>query len=113
MEIRTWFEGEVTLPWRYRKIKETNEYRNRTDITKVVDQNIIKSTFLSFDEKHISRFLLNHVPAIILGLVIETDDPKLIPKQIEDYFGPTEIIGILEIDDNNRDEIEKIMLSSM
>jgi hypothetical protein len=109
VEFKTWAEGKIEVPWSYVIFEETNDYRNRQDLSIHVNKKTIASVFGSLDETVLKNFFDKNINAFILGSVISAANSDSVLQNLKKYFGYCEILGICEISDMNRDRINKIM----
>jgi hypothetical protein len=109
LEFKTWAEGSIDMPWPMVRFEEVDDYRNRLTLGTPVDQRKLRSTFMSFDEKLIRKFLEDHVPALILGCTMELPNPGEIIIELDRIFGYCEVLGICEVNEQTRDRVAEIM----
>jgi len=109
IEFKTWAEGTVDAPWPFVLFEETDDYRNRKDLTQQVPKKKVQLVFLSFNEDVCGKFLSENVSAIILGAVIKDRLMTEIYGEITRIFGFCEILGICEITESNQERIHMIM----
>jgi hypothetical protein len=112
VEFKTWAEGRIETPWPFVWFEETDEYRRRDDTKTPIPSQVTKSTFLTFNETSYRRFLDDHVAAVVIGAVIDVLDQRAVLAEIENVFGPCEIIGCMEITEANQELVEKMMCGS-
>lgn len=112
VEFKTWAEGRIEIPWPYVWFEEVNDYRDRNDLSKPIPIRKIEAAFSSMSEDAAEKFLMQHVPAVILGALIDTSGSHLLAGEIKRVFGYVEILGWQEVVEGNREQIEMIMKSA-
>jgi len=113
IEFKTWAEGTVDAPWPFVLFEETDDYRNRKDLTQRIPEKKVQSVFLSFNEEVCGKFLSENVSAVILGAVISADFPTEIQGKLNSVFGICEILGMCEISEENKERIRRVMESAV
>lgn len=108
-EFKTWAEGTVDCPWDLAKFEELPEYRLRSDLSILASANKVKGIFLSLDSNACTKFLKDYVAALVLGVVLDIDDLSEIKNLLTNVFGYCEIIGIMQVTEENKAEIDKVM----
>lgn len=109
VEFQTWAEGPINTPWPFVVLGAVDQYRPRGDTSVKIPASRVQSIFMGFDAGVIAEFLQEHVNGIEIGAVI--DVPKLddVDQAIKSIFGHCEILGRLEVNDQNRPTIARIM----
>jgi hypothetical protein len=108
-EFKTWAEGDIDIPWPWAKFEELPDYRLKSDTNVSASDSKVKSVFLSMDEKAATKFLMDYVAALVVGVILELDNPSDAAEQIKKIFGSCELLGICEINDDNKSYIDSIM----
>lgn len=109
LEFKTWFEGSAELPGQFRRIGEINDWRNKTNPIQPINQKYVQNVFSSFNESTVEKFLADHTPALIIGLLTDGENPVQITNYLESILGPIEVLGITEVTLKNQEIIDKIM----
>lgn len=109
LEFKTWMEGSVELPGKFRTIGEINDWRNKSNPTTPINPNYVQNIFGSLNEQTIEKFITDYIPALIIGLIIDIDDPNQIVPKLEQLLGPIELLGIVAVTAENYNNIDKIM----
>lgn len=113
IEYKVWAEGQVDVPWPFVVFGETNDYRYRYNLSRIVTHNELRSCFISMNSSRIDKFLENNVNAVILGSVISATSIDEVKGKIDLVFGFCEIIGIQLITKENFSKVAAIMDSAV
>lgn len=109
VEFKCWNEGEIDDPWPIVFFEETNEYRKRNDLTVVVPAGAVRKAFMDQNADTAMKFLMENVSTVILGAVIPGSSKFEALGELRQVFGVIEVIGVLEINDDNQSMISRIM----
>jgi hypothetical protein len=64
---------------------------------------------MGFDARVIADFLQEHIDGVEIGAVIDVPTRDDVDRAIKSIFGHSEILGRLEVNDQNRQTISRIM----
>lgn len=106
-EFETWREGQFTVPWNFRILEETNHYRSRHDLEVGISPSRIAAIFLNQDATACTRFLQEYVNGVVIGAIIPAQSIDEIGPEVGTFFGPVEIFGICELNQDNAEILEK------
>ncbi len=109
IEFKTWAEGPIEVPWPFVWFEEQLDYRRRDRPETPISSKVVRDAFISMSEETCRKFLSEHVPAMIIGAVIEARDESLASSEVFKIFGYVEIEGCIEINASTIDGIAKIM----
>jgi hypothetical protein len=108
-EFKTWAEGAITIPWPWAKFEELPDYRLKSDPIVTASTSKVHGIFLSMDEKAATKFLMDYVAALVVGVILELNDPSTIQETLKKVFGHCEILGFCEVTDENQQHILSVM----
>jgi hypothetical protein len=108
-EFLTWREGMVEMPGQHTVIKETADYRLRSNLEIKINSSQVQNVFLSFNEDAVRKFLADNICACHVALLLEAADEKQAIEQITNNLGPIQLIGITLVTPENLPDIEKIL----
>jgi len=112
IEFKIWAEGYVDIPWHWAKFEELPDYRLRTDFMVAASPTKVKSIFLGMNDNVCTKFLKDYVPALVMGVILDLPDATDAASTLKTVFGYSEILGICEITDANRNNIQEVMANA-
>ena len=107
IEFKVWAEDFIETEIKAKLLEMTNDYRSRKDM-KSVSPKIVQNIFLSFNDISCTKFLEQHIPASILGAIVEANSTTHVEQLLSKDFGLIEILGMCEYD-LNQDLVDKIL----
>lgn len=113
VEFETWADGKIEIPWPYVVFEETANYRSRLDPTQQVSASIVKNVFMTLNDIKCSEFFNKNVPGVIVGIELSATDANDVKRQICNFFGHCEFLGIVEVTVQNKNEIQKVMAGAI
>lgn len=105
IEFITWAEGGFENPWPVIIFEQTNQYRNRNNLSIPISNATLQGVFLSFNENACAKFLDEHVRGTILGALITCHDIEAAHKELLNVFKSCEILDYCIVDESNKELI--------
>lgn len=107
IEFKIWNYGTVDIDYEFKVIQETNDYRHKNNISTALSESQLRSTFMSFNEESCREFFESHDSAIECAMICPEGID--IDSYLSRKFGYYELLGTIEITQDNFDSINNFM----
>lgn len=94
---KTWLEGRIETQWPFVLVDHTDEWRPRTPGAGLVSKDVVESIWASMDPEKILEFETQHIPALVLSALFESDSVDHAIESVRGSFPDAEILNCLPV----------------